>query len=83
MTNGLDDVVSIGPIDGGSTGSRSEHLVRGVGDVEKAVLVVVLPIDFGDRFAQAGHALVVDDQVEGLVLVQLHSVPIRTVRGLA
>lgn len=56
--------------------SLSEHLLRGVGHVEEAVLVLVVLVHLSHGEGHAGHAAVVDEQVEGLRREQRHPVPV-------
>lgn len=55
--------------------SESKHLLRGVGHVEEAVLVLVVLVDLGHGEGHAGQPAVVDEQVEGLGGQQGHPVP--------
>lgn len=55
----------------------SEHLLRGVGHVEEAVLVLVVLVHLGHGQRHAGQPAVVDEQVEGLSGQQSHPVPER------
>lgn len=44
----------------------SKGLLRGVREVEEAVRVVMLSIDFQDRLGEGGHAPIVDYEEDGL-----------------
>lgn len=55
--------------------SKSKHLLRGVGHVEEAVLVLVVLVDLCHGEGHAGQPAVVDEQVEGLGGQQGHPVP--------
>lgn len=55
----------------------SEHLLRGVGHVEEAVLVLVVFVHLSHGEGHAGQPAVVDEQVEGLSGQQSHPVPER------
>ncbi len=57
--------------------SVSEHLLRRVGHVEEAVLVLVVFVHLSHGEAHAGQPAVVDEQVEGLSGQQSHPVPER------
>lgn len=53
----------------------SEHLLRGVGHVEEAVVVLVVFVHLSHGERHAGQPTVVDEQVEGLSGQQSHPVP--------
>lgn len=55
--------------------SVSEHLLRGVGHVEEAVVVLVVLVHLSHGEGHAGQPAVVDEQVEGLSGQQSHPVP--------
>lgn len=55
--------------------SSSKHLLRGVGHVEEAVLILVLFVHLSHGERHAGQPSVVDEQVEGLAGQQRHAVP--------
>lgn len=54
-----------------------KHLLRGVGHVEEAVLVLVVFVDLSHGEGHAGQAALVDEQVESLRGQQSHPVPER------
>lgn len=56
----------------------SEHLLRGVGHVEEAVLVLVVFVHLSHGERHAGQSAVVDEQVKGLSGQQSHAVPDET-----
>ena len=49
----------------------TEHLLRGVGDVQEAVRVFIGTADFGQREGLTGHGAAIDYEVEGLALLQV------------
>ena len=51
----------------------AECFLRGVDDVEKAVLVLVSSVDLRDGARVAGHAVVVDEEEERLAWMQLQT----------
>lgn len=53
----------------------AEGLLRGVDHVEEAVLVPLLLVDLGDGCGHGHHAVLVDQQEEGLRGVQLQPAP--------
>ena len=58
-----------------SSSLAAEGLLRGVDHVEEAVLVSLLLIDLGDGRGHGHHAVLVDQQEEGLCGVQLETTP--------
>lgn len=54
---------------------RSEHLLRGVGDVEEAVCISVVGINVSHAGGHARHALLCHQEEEGLGGVQINLVP--------
>lgn len=59
----------------------SKHLLRGVGHVEEAVLVLVVFVHLSHGERHAGQPAVADEQVEGLAGQQGHPVPADKERG--
>lgn len=53
----------------------SKHLLGGVGHVEEAVVILVVPVDLSHAQRHAGQPAVVHQQVEGLRGQQRHAVP--------
>lgn len=58
-----------------SSSSAAEGLLGGVDHVEEAVLVALLLVDLGDGRGHGHHAVLVDQQEEGLRGVQLQAAP--------
>lgn len=50
----------------GGRRSVTKHLLRGVGHVEEAIIVLVVLVHLSHGERHAGQAAVVDEQVEGL-----------------
>lgn len=64
-----------------SSSSAAEGLLGGVDHVEEAVLVALLLVDLGDGRGHGHHAVLVDQQEEGLRGVQLQTAPGRKRRS--
>lgn len=60
------------------TSPVSEHLLRGVGHVEKPVFIFVVFIKLRHGQRHAGDAGVIDEQVKGLIGHQRHPIPDKT-----
>lgn len=67
--------VSLPPSDVPSRSLAAEGLLRGVDHVEEAVLVSLLLVDLRDGRGHRHHAVLVDQQEEGLRGVQLQPAP--------
>lgn len=63
------------PLSRPSPSLAAEGLLRGVDHVEEAVLVSLLLVDLGDGRGHGHHAVLVDQQEEGLRGVQLQPTP--------
>ena len=53
---------------------RSLLTLTGIGHVEESVFALLLVVQLGERHWHAGDAFVVDEQVEGLVGIERHSI---------